>query len=70
MVHQQGNVDVFRHGIPQAPQEVNLPGRGGKNVPTTHHLGDAGEGVIHHRCQLIPPQAVRALQNEVAAVPG
>ena len=65
---QQREMAVGGDGVAKLLQQPDLPGRGGKQVPAPHHAGDAHGPVVCRHGQLIGVDAVRAAEDEVAAL--
>jgi hypothetical protein len=62
----QRRVQVGRCGQAQSVLQQDLPGRVVAQVLATHDMGHALCGVVNHHGQLVGPQAVGALDHEVA----
>jgi hypothetical protein len=53
-------------GRPSAALQQDLARGVVGQVLAAHHVGDALRGVVHHHRQLVGPQAVGAVEHEVA----
>ena len=60
---------IFRRGEAQLPLEIELPGRGGEQIPAPDHLSHTHKPVIRCHGKLIGVHSVRAAEDKIPAVP-